>query len=170
MLTGIMGYMASPIWFALILIGIVMAIQIHYVNVEYFSDEMSLFPHWPVFDSERMIQLFVLTMGILLVPKILGLLRAFFTPALRKPLGIIRLSLGALLEIVFSVLYAPIFMLIHSKHILDIFRGRDSGWATQTRQFKGLPWGQLFRQHFWHTIIGVVMTAVLLHYSPPLLI
>jgi membrane glycosyltransferase len=170
MLTGIMGYMASPIWFALILIGIVMAIQIHYVNVEYFSDEMSLFPHWPLFDSERMIQLFVLTMGILLVPKIIGLLRAFFTPALRKPLGIIRLSLGALLEIIFSVLYAPIFMLIHSKHILDIFRGRDSGWATQTRQFKGLPWGQLFRQHFWHTIIGVVMTAVLLYYSPPLLI
>ena len=170
MLTGIMGYMASPIWFALILIGIIMAIQIHYVNVEYFSDEMSLFPHWPVFDSERMIQLFVLTMGILLVPKILGLLRAIFTPALRKPLGIIRLLLGAILEIVFSVLYAPIFMLIHSKHILDIFRGRDSGWSTQQRKFKGLPWGQLFRQHFWHTIIGIVLTCALLYYSPPLLI
>jgi membrane glycosyltransferase len=170
MLTGIMGYLASPIWFALILIGIVMAIQIHYVNVEYFSNEMSLFPQWPVFDSERMIQLFVLTMGILLVPKILGLLRAIFTPSLRRPLGIIRMLLGAVLEIFFSVLFAPIFMLIHSKHILDIFRGRDSGWATQTRQFKGLPWGQLFRQHFWHTVIGVAMTAVLYYYSPPLLI
>lgn len=170
MLTGIMGYMASPIWFALILIGIVMAIQIHYVSVEYFSDEISLFPHWPVFDSERMIQLFLMTMGILLVPKALGLLRAFFTPALRKPLGIIRMVLGALLEIFFSILYAPIFMLIHSKHIVDIFRGRDSGWSTQTRQYTGLPWRQLFSQHIWHTIIGVGMTAVLYYYSPPLLI
>tara|TARA_R110000868_G_scaffold203125_9_gene450950 strand:- start:405 stop:2522 length:2118 start_codon:yes stop_codon:yes gene_type:complete len=170
MLTGIMGYMASPIWFALILIGIIMAIQIHYVNVEYFSDQMSLFPHWPVFDSERMIQLFVLTMGILLVPKILGLLRAIFNTSLRRSLGVIRLLLGAIFEIIFSVLYAPIFMLIHSKHIVDIFRGRDSGWATQTRQFKGLPWGQLFRQHFWHTVIGLVITSALLYYSPPLLI
>jgi membrane glycosyltransferase len=169
MLTGIMGYMASPIWFALILIGIVMAVQIHYVNVEYFSDELSLFPHWPVFDSERMIQLFVLTMGILLVPKILGLLRAIFTKQLRQPLGIIRLLLGALIEIIFSVLYAPIFMLIHSKHMLDIFRGRDSGWSTQQRQHKGTDWLHLFRMHIWHTLIGVVMTAILVYYSPPLL-
>ena len=170
MLTGIMGYLASPVWFALILIGIVMAVQIHYVNVEYFSDEISLFPNWPVFDSERMVQLFVLTIGILLVPKVLGLLRAIFTTSLRKPLGIIRMLLGAVLEIFFSVLYAPIFMLIHSKHIVDIFRGRDSGWATQTRQYKGLPWGLLFRQHIWHTIIGLSMTAVLFYYSPPLLL
>ncbi|MDP5032983.1 MAG: glucans biosynthesis glucosyltransferase MdoH [Paraglaciecola sp.] len=170
MLTGIMGYMASPIWFALIMIGIVMAIQIHYINVEYFSDEMSLFPHWPVFDSERMVQLFVFTMGILLVPKILGITRAIFTPSLRRPLGVIRLILGACVEIIFSVLYAPIFMLIHSKHILDIFRGRDSGWSTQQRQYNGLPWAQLFGQHIWHTLIGLVMTAVLYYYSPPLLL
>lgn len=169
MLTGIMGYMASPIWFALILIGIIMAVQIHYVNVEYFSDEMSLFPQWPVFDSERMVQLFVFTMGILLVPKILGLLRAIFIRSLRKPLGIIRLILGAAVEVIFSVLYAPIFMLIHSKHILDIFRGRDSGWSTQQRKFQGLPWLRLCRMHFWHTVIGVLMTMVLVYYSPPLL-
>jgi membrane glycosyltransferase len=170
MLTGIMGYLASPIWFALILIGIVMAVQIHYVNVEYFSDEMSLFPHWPVFDSQRMVQLFVITMGILLVPKILGLIRAIFSPELRKPLGVIRLILGAVVELFFSVLYAPIFMLIHSKHIIDIFRGRDSGWSAQQRQYNGLPWAQLFRLHSWHTLIGIVMTLVLFYYSPPLLL
>jgi membrane glycosyltransferase len=170
MLTGIMGYMASPIWFALILIGIVMAVQIHYVSVEYFSDEMSLFPHWPVFDSERMVQLFIFTMIILLVPKILGLIRAIFSRSLRQPLGIIRLLLGASVEVFFSVLYAPIFMLIHSKHMLDIFRGRDSGWSTQQRQYKGLPWMQLIHMHFWHTVIGIVMTLILVYYSPPLLI
>ena len=170
MLTGIMGYLASPIWFALILIGIVMAVQIHYVNVEYFSDEMSLFPHWPVFDSQRMVQLFVITMAILLVPKILGLVRAIFSPELRRPLGVIRLILGACVELFFSVLYAPIFMLIHSKHIIDIFRGRDSGWSAQQRQYSGLPWAQLFRLHSWHTMIGISITLVLSYYSPPLLL
>ncbi|WP_158972551.1 glucans biosynthesis glucosyltransferase MdoH [Paraglaciecola sp. L3A3] len=170
MLTGVMGYMASPIWFALILIGIVMAIQIHYVNIEYFSDQPSLFPQWPVFDSERMIALFIFTMGILLVPKVLGLIKAFFHPSLRQPLGIIRMTLGTLVEMFFSILYAPIFMLIHSQHIFDIFRGRDSGWATQQRQHNGTPWLQLVRQHYWHTLIGVGMSLLLYQYSPTLLI
>jgi membrane glycosyltransferase len=170
MLSGVMGYVASPLWFALILVGIAMAIQTHYVTIDYFSDERSLFPTWPVFDSQRMVQLFVGTMLILLVPKFLGLIRAFFNTTRRKSLGIIRMTLGALLEILFSVLYAPIFMLIHCKHVLDIFRGRDSGWSTQQRQFKGAPWGQLFKQHVWHTLIGLSLTLVLLYFSPPLLI
>ena len=170
MLTGVMAYLASPFWFALILIGIVMAIQIHYVNVEYFSETVSLYPNWPVFDSERMIQLFVFTMVMVLLPKFFGILRAFFHAPLRKPLGIVRMTLGMLVEIFFSVLYAPIFMLIHSKHILDIFRGQDSGWATQQRQSSGIPWLQLCKQHAWHTLIGIGLTALVYYYSPPLLI
>ncbi|MFT5278064.1 MAG: membrane glycosyltransferase [Granulosicoccus sp.] len=170
MLTGVMGYMASPFWFALILIGIAMAIQIHYVDVEYFTTELTLFPNWPVFDSERMVSLFIFTMVILIVPKVLGLIRAFFHSPLRKPLGIIRMTLGMLVETFFSVMYAPIFMLIHVKHIIDIFRGRDSGWNTQQRQYTGTPWLALCRRHFWHTVIGLVMAAVLSRYSPMLLI
>lgn len=170
MLTGIMGYLASPLWFALILVGIAMAIQTHYINIEYFGDELSLLPSWPIFDSQRMIELFVGTMLILLVPKALGLIKAFFTTQRRKSLGIIRMTLGALTEIFFSVLYAPIFMLIHCKHVFDIFRGKDSGWSTQQRQFKGLPWAQLFSQHIWHTLIGVGLTYVLWYYSPQLLL
>ncbi len=170
MLTGVMAYMASPFWLALILIGIVMAIQIHYVNVEYFTESVSLYPNWPVFDSERMIRLFIFTMLIVLLPKFFGLIRAFFHAPLRKPLGIIRMTLGMLVEVFFSVLYAPIFMLIHSKHILDIFRGQDSGWATQQRQSTGIPWWQLCKQHFWHTMIGLGLTAVVYYYSPMLLV
>ncbi|MBT0585197.1 glucans biosynthesis glucosyltransferase MdoH [Alteromonas oceanisediminis] len=170
MLTGVMGYMASPFWLALIVVGIAMSVQIHYVDVEYFSDQMTLIPNWPLFDSERMIELFIMTMGVLLVPKVLGLLRAFFHRPLRKPLGVIRMTLSTLVEIFFSVLYAPIFMLIHCKHVFDIFRGRDSGWATQQRQSRGIPWKLVCRQHVWHTAIGVATTGLLYYYSPALLI
>lgn len=168
MLNGVMGYMASPLWFALILVGIAMAIQIHYAHIEYFSDELSLLPHWPVFDSQRMVELFIMTMGILLVPKMLGLIRASLNTSLRRSLGIIRMSLGALVEIFFSVLYAPIFMLIHCKHVFDIFRGKDSGWSTQQRQYIGVPWAQVFKQHIWHTLIGVGMSVVLWFYAQTL--
>ena len=170
MLTGVMAYVASPLWLALVLVGIAMAIQTHYVNIDYFSDEMSLLPTWPIFDSQKMIELFIGTMLILLVPKFLGLIKAFFNARLRKSLGIIRMTLGAIVEMLFSILYAPIFMLIHCKHVIDIFRGRDSGWSTQQRKYTGAPWAQLFAQHIYHTLIGLMLTGLLWYYSPQLLI
>jgi membrane glycosyltransferase len=169
MITGVMGYMASPLWFMLILTGIALAIQTHYGTVSYFSEGFSLFPTWPVFDSERMVQLFIGTMGILLVPKVLGYIRACFNSELRKSLGVIRMFLGMLLEIFLSVLYAPIFMLVHCKHVFDILRGKDSGWATQQRQSSGTPWLLILRQHFWHFVIGLTITGVLWKYAPALL-
>ena len=54
---GVMSYLASPLWFALIVVGLGTAGHIATVQFEYFTDEMSLFPRWPLFDSERMIRL-----------------------------------------------------------------------------------------------------------------
>ena len=70
---GIMGYLASPLWMAQLLVGIVLVLQSHYIRPEYFTKDFSLFPAWPRFDYERALQLFELTIGILLAPKFLGL-------------------------------------------------------------------------------------------------
>ncbi len=66
--TGIMGYLASPLWMAQLLVGIVLVLQSHYIRPEYFTAEFSLFPAWPRFDYQRALQLFELTIGILLAP------------------------------------------------------------------------------------------------------
>ena len=70
---GIMGYLASPLWMAQLLVGIVLVLQSHYIRPEYFTKEFSLFPAWPRFDYERALQLFEVTIGVLLAPKFLGL-------------------------------------------------------------------------------------------------
>ena len=41
---GIMGYLASPLWMAQLLVGIVLVLQSHYIRPEYFTKEFSLFP------------------------------------------------------------------------------------------------------------------------------
>ena len=64
--TGIMSYLASPLWMAQLLVGIVLVLQSAYVRPEYFTDEFRLFPAWPVFDAERALQLFGVTMAVLL--------------------------------------------------------------------------------------------------------
>ncbi|HJR70085.1 MAG TPA: glucans biosynthesis glucosyltransferase MdoH, partial [Gammaproteobacteria bacterium] len=91
---GVMSYLASPLWFALIVVGLATAGQIATQQYEYFSDELSLFPRWPLFDSERMIELFVIAMVTLLTPKILGVLRAFIDRELLLTVNPLRVVLA----------------------------------------------------------------------------
>ena len=64
--TGIMCYLASPLWLAQLLVGIVLVLQAHYIRPEYFTDEFSLFPAWPRFDCRARAAVVRLTIGVLL--------------------------------------------------------------------------------------------------------
>jgi membrane glycosyltransferase len=168
MAIGVMSYLASPLWFALIVVGLSTAAHIATVQFEYFTDELALFPRWPLFDSERMIELFVLAMITLLLPKALGVLRAFFDGELLRTVNPLRVVLGAVAETILSALYAPIMMMMQVRQISEIFWGQDSGWATQSRKHSRTPWATLLRRHWLQTLAGIVVTAVLLFVSPPL--
>jgi len=73
-ITGIMSYLASPLWMAQLLIGLVLVLQTRYIRPEYFTSQFTLFPAWPRFDAVRSLSLFELTLAILLAPKLFGLL------------------------------------------------------------------------------------------------
>ena len=167
---GVMSYLASPLWFALIVVGLGTAGQIATVQFEYFSDEMSLFPRWPLFDSERMIRLFIIAMVTLLTPKILGVLRAFIDWELLRTVNPLRVVLGALAELVISALYAPIMMMMQMRQVSEILIGQDSGWSTQSRKHARTPWGTLFRRHWLQMLSGIVVSAVLVYVSMPLFV
>lgn len=167
---GVMSYLASPLWLALIAVGLAVTAQVASVQFDYFGDEISLFPRWPRFDTERMIELFVFSMGVLLLPKILGTLRALMNREMLRTVGVIRLLLGVPFETVLSALYAPISMLMQSRQVWEILRGRDSGWSVQSRKRTALPWQLLWRRHWLHTTAGLVVSAGLAYVSPYLLL
>jgi membrane glycosyltransferase len=166
---GVMSYLASPLWLALIVVGLAVTVQVASIQFEYFADELSLFPRWPRFDTERMITLFVFAMGTLFLPKALGLLRALVNRELVRTVGVIRLILGVPAEIVLSALYAPISMMIQTRQLWEIARGRDSGWSVQTRKRSALPWSTLWRRHWLHMAAGIGVSAGLAVVSPGLL-
>src|SRR5579871_6792494 len=113
--TGIMGYLASPLWMMQLIVGIVLVLQSHYIRPEYFTADFSLFPAWPRFDYERALQLFILTIGILLAPKLLGLIVALFDREARRGSGgALGLIASTFVEIIISAALAPIMMLIQS--------------------------------------------------------
>jgi membrane glycosyltransferase len=154
--TGIMGYLASPFWLAQLIVGIVIVLQVKYARPEYFTSEFTLTPVWPRFDPERALSLFVVTMAILLAPKLFGWLLTLFNGAERRACGGgIRLTLSAILEIIMSALLAPIMMLIQSGSVFQIIAGRDTGWNPQRRDDGSIPLADIIRRHRMHTAFGL---------------
>jgi membrane glycosyltransferase len=155
--TGIMGYLASPFWLMQLVVGILIVLQVSYARPEYFTQEFTLFPVWPRFDPERALNLFALTMAILLAPKLFGLLLTLFNNMLRRAGGgAIRLIVSALIEVLFSAFFAPIMMLIQSGSVFQILLGRDTGWNPQRRDDGSIPLKDIIRRHRTHTVLGIV--------------
>jgi membrane glycosyltransferase len=155
--TGIMGYLASPLWMAQLLVGIVLVLQSHYIRPEYFTADFSLFPAWPRFDYERALQLFELTIAILLAPKFLGLIVALLDgPTRRGSGGVVGLIASTLVEIVITAAIAPIMMLIQSGSVAQIISGRDTGWNPQRRDDGSIPFRSIARRHRAHTALGLI--------------
>ncbi|PZU90908.1 MAG: glucans biosynthesis glucosyltransferase MdoH [Chelatococcus sp.] len=155
--TGIMGYLASPLWLLQLVVGILIVLQVNYARPEYFTEEFTLFPVWPRFDPERALNLFALTMAILLAPKLFGLLLTLFNTKLRRAGGgAFRLVVSALIEVLFSAVFAPIMMLIQSGSVFQILLGRDTGWNPQRRDDGSIPFKDIVRRHRTHAVLGVV--------------
>ena len=167
---GIMSYLSSPIWLILLAIGFALALQSHLIRPEYFTQDFQLFPTWPRFDTQRMTSLFWFSMVVLLVPKLVGFLRALASPSLRRGAGgTIGLSTSVLVEVLLSALYAPVLMLIQCRHVFEILMGRDSGWKTQRRDLDGMSWAEAWRYHQRHFLLSCVTASIVWLLSPPML-
>ncbi len=157
-LQGIMSYLASPLWLFLLMTGLVLSTVAKYTEPNYFPEGFSLFPAWPVFDPERALRLFTLTMAVLFVPKILGVIAAMLNPVLRRGCGGVSGLIKSLLaESLLSALLSPIMMLIQSGFVLDVLLGRDSGWKAQKRTEEAPPFDELLHKHAWHMVTGILI-------------
>ncbi|SIS55653.1 glucans biosynthesis glucosyltransferase MdoH [Paracoccus saliphilus] len=167
---GILGFMMSPIWLALILVGLVLSATVLLSTPEYFPNAYQLFPDWPVFDSRRMLWLFMIAMGLLLLPKLFGIFRAWSRPLAKNSGGPVHIFASALFEIILSALIAPVQMLTQTRQIYEILCGRDSGWKAQTRAGSMPPWHVVLSRHWAHVALGLGTLIVLAEFSPEQLI
>jgi membrane glycosyltransferase len=168
LVTGIMSYLSAIFWLMLIAVGFALAVQAYFVRPEYFANP-SMFPTWPVFDFEKARSLFVLSMSLVLAPKVYGWLAALLN--FRRCLafgGPILLTLSVIVETLLSALYAPILMLSQFQVVYDILRGRDSGWKPQSRDDGANSWAVVCRAHLSHTALGLALAGGALFIGPEL--
>jgi membrane glycosyltransferase len=161
---GAYGYFASVFWALSLVVGVILAIQSVYTLPVYFSDERTLFPIWPVIDPVKALYVFLATILVVLLPKLLGLVAAFLRGDSAARRG--WCLLGVVAETAFSILLAPIFMLTQTRAVAEVLMGKDSGWGAQQREGSLTGLREAFRFHRGHLFVGFVGTSICALVSP----
>ena len=166
--TGIMSYVASPLWLALILAGLALGAQARFTQPDYFPDDFNLFPTWPVIVSTEALWLLGLTMGVLFAVKAIGWID--LTVDARRNGGHGLRGSSIVLEMILSALLAPVLMVIQTGLVFSILSGRDRDWSTQRREAGGQRLAPLLRDHRGHMASGAALGMVAYLVAPALLL
>ncbi len=168
MVTGILSYATSPIWFAVLILSSILTCQAALHPHHYFEAGMySLFPSWPEYRDGEIDILLAGTIVVLLAPKLLGLTLALVQPARRRGFGGgARLGASLLLEQLFSVLLAPPMMVFHSTFVISTLAGKPVTWNAQERGDRGVSLLEALRRHKWHMLLGIAWGAAILLIAP----
>jgi membrane glycosyltransferase len=166
-----MSYVVSLLWLLLLVSTTVEAARLYLWPHAGVPAASLLFQPWPVADPRQLISLAWITVGMLLLPKLLPLALALANPARRRAFGGGgRLLRGALAEIAFSVLLAPVLMVQHSKAVLGILFGRGVAWTAQQRDGENESWAAVTATFGDITLLGVLWAAAAYWVAPGLLL
>ncbi|MCS7268506.1 MAG: glucans biosynthesis glucosyltransferase MdoH [Geminicoccaceae bacterium] len=151
---GIMSYITSPLWALFLLLSALQAWELTQREPIYFAEGWP-FPILPVSVANEALLLLAVTLGLLFVPKLLGLLLALLDGPRRRALGGgARLIASALIETLYSALLAPVMMVLHSWFVLSILSGVSIEWKPQRRRAGASALATAVRTFFWPTAIG----------------
>ena len=171
LLTGIGSYLTAPLWLIFLVLGILISLQAQFVRPEYFPKGFSLFPQWPAQDPILAAWVFLGTMGLLIVPKLLAYLLLLTQSRNRRHFGGgLVVFVGILIETLLSGLIAPVMMIFQSTAVGEILLGRDAGWQVQRRDDGDVARGEIIRKYALPTLFGVVMAGTAYAVSLPLLL
>jgi membrane glycosyltransferase len=170
-LTGIGSYLTAPLWFIFLGLGILVSLQAQFVRPEYFPKGFSLFPTWPAQDPILAAWVFVATMGMLILPKLIAYVVMLTHRDERKKFGGgFRVFAGIIAETILSGLTAPVMMIFQSSAVGEILLGRDAGWQVQRRDDGVVSREEILRKYSVPTFFGVAMAISAYAVSLPLLL
>jgi membrane glycosyltransferase len=162
---GIMSYLSSPLWLLLLVISALCMREPLPAPVDYFgrSPHLSL----AVSHAAELLQLVFATSLLLYGPKFIALgISLCDTTVVQAHGGRWPMLKSALWENLFSTLFAPIVMLAHSWFVITIVMGISTGWGTQQRQDRALPFGFVVRAYWPHTVAGIAAAFLLQRFAP----
>ncbi len=157
---GAMGYLMSPIWFALLVMWALIGRGEDASVLTYFSSVNPLRPTWPEMTEGRHAMVIFVMYAMLLAPKLLGVAALPLTGArFREFGGGWRFALSFISEIVLSVIYAPILMVQQMIAVFRTILGVQKGWSPQSRDGGRYGLRTLLVCHALETVSGLALAA-----------
>nr|WP_221196903.1 MULTISPECIES: glucans biosynthesis glucosyltransferase MdoH [unclassified Herbaspirillum] len=163
--TGVMAYLSAPLWALFLALSTLLLASHTLIDPQYFVTPRQLFPIWPEWHPEKALALVSATASILFLPKILSVFLIIVKGA-RDYGGALKLSVSMLIELLFSMMLAPVRMLFHTRFVLGAFLGWAVGWKSPPRADNETGWDQAFRRHGWHTVLGLSWGALVYWLDP----
>ncbi|QEM92127.1 glucans biosynthesis glucosyltransferase MdoH [Kosakonia radicincitans] len=154
-LTGVMSYLSAPLWFMFLALSTALQVVHALTEPQYFLQPRQLFPVWPQWRPELAIALFASTMVLLFLPKLLSIILVWCKGP-KEYGGFFRVTISLLLEVLFSVLLAPVRMLFHTVFVVSAFLGWEVVWNSPQRDDDSTPWGEAFMRHGSQLLLGLV--------------
>ncbi len=159
LVSGAMGYLMSPAWFALLLVWALIGNGQETSAITYFSGfdpQVS----WPKMTTGNAIAILAFMYGMLLAPKIMGAAAARRAGIRMQDMGGFFQFIGSLIaEILLSILYAPIMMVQQTIAVLRTTVGYQERWTPQQRRGGRYSLGVMLKFHIVETIMGWLLIA-----------
>jgi len=155
---GAMSYLASPLWLMFLILSGIEATRYILWPINYFPAGPSLFPLWPQWNPNWAIQLAGSTAVVLFLPKVIAVVDLLLAGQARAYGGSGRLLLSTLIELLASIMLAPIRMLAHSRFVLEALFNVSLRWAGQNRSAE-ITWAAALLHHLPATLLALVWAS-----------
>jgi membrane glycosyltransferase len=156
---GILGYVAAPLW----LLFMIVSSYLLWYHKQTGLSEIAVAPFTPYLRlsaAHHALLVFCLGMTVIFLPKVLSLVDLLWDKERRRDFGGLgRAAASVVVETLFSTLHAPLQMLFHTKFVVTTLLGVEVHWGSQQRTANGTTWRAAMRQHWLHTVIGLVWGA-----------
>ena len=167
-LTGVMSYLSAPLWFFFLVLSTALLAVNTLMEPAYFLEPRQLYPLWPQWHPEKAVALFSTTIVLLFLPKLLSIILIWAKGA-KEYGGRIKVTISMLLEMLFSMLLAPVRMLFHTRFVLAAFLGWAATWNSPQRDDDSTPWSEAVRRHGPQTLLGFLWALLVCWLNPSFL-
>ena len=167
-LTGVMSYLSAPLWFLFLVLSTALLATNTLMEPQYFIEPYQLYPLWPQWHPEKAVALFSTTIVLLFLPKLLSVILIWAKGATEFG-GRIKVTLSMLMEMLFSMLLAPVRMIFHTRFVLAAFLGWAATWNSPQRDDDSTPWSEAVRRHGPQTLLGIAWASLVAWLNPSFL-
>ncbi len=159
LISGAMGYLTSPAWFALLLVWALIGNGVETNTLTYFSGYDSQVS-WPSMSTGNAFLFLGFMYAMLLAPKLMSAAAAHRAGIVMRDVGGLgQFLLSVIIEITLSIAYAPILMVQQTGAVVRTLIGARAVWNPQQRQGKHYSLGVMIKFHAFETLIGVLLVA-----------